>query len=217
MKKVGVIGSGGVGQSLATGFLKYGYDTMIGSHHTAKLAEWHEKNPAGHVGTFEEAAKFGDIIVYAVRGVAAVEVLKSIGADNFSGKTVIDTTNPIDADVHAINGVVQFFTPKNQSLLEDLQAAAPGANFVKAFNSIGAHLMVNPDFGGNVPSMFICGNNEGAKKEATEIIEKFGFEALDMGPANAASPIESLCVLWCIPGYQLNRWHHAFKLLRPQH
>jgi predicted dinucleotide-binding enzyme len=98
--------------------------------------------------------------------------------------------------------------------MEDLQAAFPEAHFVKAFNSIGSAFMVNPDFGGARPSMFICGNNDQSKKETTELLELFGFEAEDMGKVEAARAIEPLCMLWCIPGLLENSWTHAFKLLK---
>jgi len=98
--------------------------------------------------------------------------------------------------------------------MEELQSAFPEANFVKAFNSIGSALMVNPNFGRIKPTMFICGNNAGAKSQAVEILDKFGFEVEDMGGAEAARAIEPLCILWCIPGFLRNQWSHAFKLLK---
>ena len=98
--------------------------------------------------------------------------------------------------------------------MEQLQSAFPDAHFVKAFNSIGNALMVNPDLGGTRPTMFICGNDVGAKREVSEILDLFGFEVEDMGGAQAARAIEPLCILWCIPGFLHNRWTHAFKLLK---
>jgi 8-hydroxy-5-deazaflavin:NADPH oxidoreductase len=99
--------------------------------------------------------------------------------------------------------------------MERLQRIAPDAQFVKAFNSVGSGLMVNPDFGdGTKPTMFICGNNDDAKKKVRGILEKFGFETEDMGKAESARAIEPLCILWCIPGFISNEWAHAFKLLK---
>jgi predicted dinucleotide-binding enzyme len=159
------------------------------------------------------AAAFAQLIVLAVKGAAAMEALKAVGAENLNGKTIIDVTNPI-ADAPPVNGVIRFFTTLDKSLMEDLQAAFPEAHFVKAFNSIGSAFMVNPDFSGARPSMFICGNNDRSKKEATELLELFGFEAEDMGKVEAARAIEPLCMLWCIPGLLENSWTHAFKLLK---
>jgi predicted dinucleotide-binding enzyme len=90
----------------------------------------------------------------------------------------------------------------------------PEAKLVKAFNSVGNAFMYKPDFGGIKPTMFICGNDEEAKKTVTSILDSFGWETEDMGKSNAAGSIESLCILWCIPGFIHNRWTHAFKLLK---
>jgi len=135
------------------------------------------------------------------------------GEPNLSGKIIVDTTNPI-SDAAPENGVLQFFTELNYSLMEQLQKRFPGSRFVKAFNSIGSSLMINPDFGGVKPTMFICGNDRIAKAEVSEICTMFGFEAEDMGAAEGARAIEPLCMLWCIPGFRENRWKHAFKLLK---
>lgn len=213
MKKIGVIGSGIVGQILASGFIKHGYEVMIGTRDEVKLEDWKSKNgPGANTGSVEDAAKYGDLIVLALKGTAAEATVKSI--DNFiAGKTVIDTTNPI-ADIPPINGVLQFFTTMDESLMQRLQKLSPEANFVKAFNIVGNAFMVNPQFPGGKPTMFICGNNEDAKSEVKKILELFGWEISDLGKAEAAGPIESLCILWCIPGFLRNEWTHAFKMLQ---
>ncbi|MFI5148585.1 MAG: NADPH-dependent F420 reductase [Bacteroidia bacterium] len=214
MKKIGILGSGTVGQTLANGFIKYGYQVMIGSRDTDKLNEW--KNKAGanaSLGSVQEAASFGEMIVLAVKGAAGKEALVLAGAPNLKGKTIIDTTNPI-AQAPAQNGVLKFFTNLDQSLMEQLQSAFPEAHFVKAFNCIGSHFMVNPSFAGGKPSMFICGNEDKAKAEVKTILDQFGFETEDMGKAESARAIEPLCMLWCIPGLLKNEWSHAFRLMR---
>jgi predicted dinucleotide-binding enzyme len=212
--KIGVLGSGTVGQTLASGFIKYGNQIKVGTGNPSKLNDWLKNaGPNASVGSFEEAAKFGEIVVLAVRGSAALSVLESSGAANLLNKTIIDATNPI-ADAPPANGVIQFFTNINSSLMEELQNKYPKANFVKAFNSIGSAFMVNPDFNGLKPTMFIAGNNENAKKEVRGILDKFGWEVEDMGKAEGARAIEPLCILWCIPGFRENRWTHAFKLLK---
>jgi predicted dinucleotide-binding enzyme len=215
MKNIGILGSGEVGQTLAEGFLKYGYKVCMGTGHPDKLNDWKSQHDANlSVGSFANAAEFGGILVLAVKGDAALNVLDTADATDLDGKTIIDTTNPIEA-APPENGVLRFFTSINQSLMEVLQKAHPNAHFVKAYNSVGASLMVNPDFGGAKPSMFICGNNVEAKQEVTEINTLFGYDTEDMGTAEAARAIESLCVLWCIPGFLKDEWDgHAFKLLR---
>lgn len=207
VKKIGIIGTGQVGQALAKGFKKHGYEVAIGSRDGHSINGW-----KGKVGTSSDVAKEADIVVIAVKGTTAEEVVKNLSSQ-LKGKIVIDVTNPL-ADKPPQNGVLQFFTNLNESLMERLQNRAPGAHFVKAFNSIGSILMVNPDFKGVRPTMFICGNNENAKKEVAAILDQFGFEVEDMGKVEAARAIEPLCMLWCIPGFLRNDWTHAFKLLK---
>src|SRR4051812_897921 len=132
--KVGLIGSGGVAQTLATGLIKHGHEVMLGTRQPAKLAEWLAKNPRGKVAGVADAAKFGDAIVLAVKGSAAADALRAAGRENLAGKPVIDTTNPI-ADTPPVNGVLRFFTSLDSSLMEQLQSEFPDARFVKAFNS----------------------------------------------------------------------------------
>ena len=154
-----------------------------------------------------------ELIVLAVKGTAANVVMHAAGANNTRGKTIIDTTNPI-ADAPPVNGVLKYFTSHDDSLLERLQRESPEAHFVKAFNSVGNAQMVNPELAGGPPTMFICGNDDGAKEEALVILTKFGWETVDMGAVEAARPIESLCQLWCVPGMLRNEWAHAFKYLK---
>jgi predicted dinucleotide-binding enzyme len=210
--KVGVLGSGDVARVLAAGFLKHGHEVVIGTRDPGKLAAWASQNPKGRVGSFADAARFGDLIVLAVKGTAAADALRAAGAPALAGKPVIDATNPI-ADAPPTNGVLSFFTTLDESLMEILQREFVDARFVKAFNSVGNAQMVNPQFKGGKPTMFICGNDADAKKTVTEILDQFGWETADMGQAEAARAIEPLCMLWCIPGFLRNQWGHAFKLL----
>lgn len=213
-EKIGVLGSGIVGKTLAKGFEKYGYEVMIGSSEPAKFGKWkQEENYKGKTGTYDETAAYGDMLVLAVKGTGASTVLLEAGGDNIEGKIIIDTTNPI-AEMEPIDGVLNFFTDTDNSLMEQLQNGFDTTKFVKAFNSVGAHFMVDPEFKEGRPSMFICGNDEDAKKRVGEILETFGWEVEDMGSAVAARAIEPLCMLWCIPGFRNNSWMHAFKLLK---
>jgi predicted dinucleotide-binding enzyme len=213
MKKIGILGSGTVAKTLASGYIKHGYEVMLGTRDEAKLKDWADKHPNGKVGSFRDAAAFADVLVLAVKGTVARNALELAGAENLAGKTVIDATNPI-ADAPPQNGVLKFFTDLNSSLMEELQAAFPSAHFVKAYNSVGSAFMIDPDFGGFRPTMFICGNNEDAKKQVSQLLHYTGWEAEDMGTVEAARAIEPLCILWCIPGFLRNQWSHAFKLLK---
>jgi len=213
--KIGILGSGVVGRVLATGFLKHGHEAMLGTRNPQKpeAQKWLAENPRGHLGTFEEAARFADLTVLATMGNAAENAIDLAGPANLAGKTIIDATNPI-SDRPPVEGVFSFTTGPNQSLAEAIQAKVPESHVVKAFNSVGNAVMVNPHYEQGPPTMFICGNNADAKAQVTRILEQFGWEAFDCGGVIAARAIEPLCVLWCIPGFLRGQWNHAFKLLQ---
>lgn len=211
--KVGVIGSGDVAKTLAWGFLQHGHEVTMGTREPAKLADWLKQNPKAQVAGSTEAARFGELVVLAVKGTASMAALRAVGADALAGKTVIDATNPL-ADVAPENGVLKYFTNLDGSLMEQLQKEFPTAHLVKAFNSVGNGRMVNPQYAGGRPTMFICGNDTSSKTTVTRILDQFGWETEDMGGVEAARAIEPLCMLWCIPGFTRNQWTHAFKLLK---
>ncbi len=215
MRRVGVIGSGAVGRALAAGCVAHGYEVMIGSRQPGKLESWAaQAGPSARTGTVAETARFGELVVLAVQGSAAEDAVRLAGPAALAGKTVIDTTNPI-AGPPGASGVLPLFTDSRQSLMERLAAAAPEARFVKAFSCVGSGLMVGPDLRGGPPTMFICGDDAAAKEEVVELLRWFGWDAEDMGGAEAARAIEPLCMLWCIPGFARGDWTHAFKVLRP--
>jgi predicted dinucleotide-binding enzyme len=210
--RIGILGSGAVAKTLATGFLASGHEVMVGTRTREKLADWLVRNPGGAVGGVTDAAVFGDAIVLAVKGTVAADVLRVAGTANLQGKTIIDTTNPI-AEAPPAHGVLKFFTTLDNSLMERLQREFPEARFVKAFSCVGNTRMVNPAFTDGKPTMFICGNDTGAKQTVTGVLESFGWEVADMGGVEGARAIEPLCMLWCIPGFLRQEWSHAFKLL----
>jgi 8-hydroxy-5-deazaflavin:NADPH oxidoreductase len=212
--RVGVLGSGTVGQTLGAGFAAQGHQVMMGTRdpHAEAVRNWVIKTKGTSTGTFAEAARFGDLAVLTVLGRAVEEAIRLAGADSFKGKTVIDTTNPI-ADAPPVKGVLQFTTGPNESLGEKIQSLLPGANVVKAYNSVGSARMVNPKFEQGMPTMFLCGDSATAKAQVAEIIRQFGWEPFDCGGIIAARALEPLCMLWCIPGFLNNQWTHAFKVL----
>jgi len=213
--KIGIIGSGAVAQSLGDAFIKEGDEVMLGSREPSKeaMVKWKAAHAGSRTGSFSDAAAFGELLVLATAGHGAAEAIKAAGLKNLEGKTIIDVTNPIAA-APPEKGVLKFSTTLDSSLMEQLQKLAPGAHFVKAFNSVGNTLMYKPSFNGIRPTMFICGNNEAAKKKVGAILERFGWETEDMGAVESARAIEPLCMLWCIPGFLKNQWSHAFKLLK---
>lgn len=213
--KIGIIGSGIVGRVLANAFLTEGHDVMLGTRDISKpeLLKFKAENPKAGIASFAEVTAFGEMIVLAMNGIIALEAIALSGKENFSGKVVIDATNPI-AKEPPVNGVLPFFTDYKISLMEQIQHYLPEAKLVKAFNSVGNAFMYKPDFNGQKPTMFICGNDEDARKAVTSVLDDFGWETEDMGKAEAARAIEPLCMLWCIPGILHNQWTHAFKLLK---
>jgi 8-hydroxy-5-deazaflavin:NADPH oxidoreductase len=213
--KIGILGSGEVGQMLASAFLNEGHEVMLGTRNTSKdeVVKWNNKNVIGQVGTFADTGKFGELLILAAKGKVIEEVIKQTGIANFRNKVVIDATNPI-SDAPPQNGVLKFFTSLDDSLMERIQKRIPDAKVVKAFNSIGSAFMYKPKFPQGTPTMFICGNDDAAKKTVTDLLTKFGWETVDMGKVESARAIEPLCILWCIPGFLRNEWTHAFKLLK---
>ncbi len=212
---IGIIGSGEVGQTLAKGFLKYGYPVMIGSRSPSKLEDWSKRKGMGAaIGTFDQASEFGELLVLGVKGQVAKEVLEELKSERIQDKIVIDVTNPIDETKTPDNGVLHFTTSLESSFMEEVQNGFPSVRFVKAFNSVSSAYMVDPPFESK-PTMFICGNDNTAKEVVVGILEKFGWEAEDMGGVESARAIEPLSMLLCIPGILRNDWSHAYKLLRP--
>jgi predicted dinucleotide-binding enzyme len=209
--KIGVIGSGTVGQVLAKGLKGAGHDVRIGSRDGAKLADFSTEAGVAE-GTFGGVVAFADVVVLAIKGDVA-EAFAREHASALAGKVVLDTTNPIGGAPK--NGVVQFFTAADESLIERLQRAAPQARFVKWMNSVGAPLMVKPQVKGGTPAMFICGNDAAAKETAATLSAQLGWPAEDVGGAAIGHAVEALCQVWCAPGFLRNDWAHAFAMVRP--
>jgi len=210
--RIAVLGSGAVGQTLAKGFKTHGYDVRIASRSSDKLADFSKTTGIAAL-SFDAAASWCEGAVLAVKGTIAEDAVRESGPDNLRDKLVIDVTNPL-SDAPPEDGVLRVFTGPNESLMERLQAAFPAVHFVKAFNSVGNALMVNPQLAGGKPTMFYCGNDAGAKQIVARIIDQFGYEGEDLGSVKAARVIEPLCPLWCIPGFRTGKWQYAFKLLR---
>lgn len=208
---IGVIGSGDVAKQLASGYHKLGFKVLIGSRDPKKLQEWCVQYAGIEAGTFVEVAEKSGLLILAVKGDAAEAAMALLPASAIANKVIIDTTNPITSDA-PVNGVLQYFTQTNESLMERLQQAFPQVRFVKAFNSVGNACMINPQCEVK-PTMFICGNDADAKQTVTQLLDVAGWEVADFGKVESARPIEYLCMLWCIPGFINGDWRHAFKLL----
>ena len=212
-RRFGVLGSGQVGQTLAKGLLRHGYEVRIGTRSPGKLADFSRETGIPEA-SFSEVATWSDAIVLAVQGTAATAAMELAGSANLAGKAVLDTCNPIAEGQPPQDGVLRFFTGPNESLMERLQRAAPKARFVKAFSCVGSAFMVHPDFGGEKPTMFLCGDDAAAKADVVGVLEAFGWGHEDLGGVKAARAIEPLCQLWCLPGFLRGQWSHAFRLLK---
>jgi len=209
--KIGIIGTGHVGQELARGLRGAGHEIRIGSREGNKLAAFSAETGIPE-GTFDAVAEFGEVVIVALKGDVAEKAVAALSS-RLAGKVVLDTMNPIAGPPR--DGIVPYFTGPQDSLLERLQAAVPSARFVKFFNSVGAGLMVQPRLKGGTPSMFICGNDAEAKATAGRLAVQLGWNVEDVGTAAAGHAVEALCQLWCAPGFLKNDWAHAFALLRP--
>ena len=209
--KVGVIGSGEVGKALARGFLMLGHEVKIGSRDPEKLADFvGSAGERASSGTFEEVAKFGDLVVLATLGGAAESAINMAGKSNFDGKVVIDATNPLDFSTGAPRLSVGF----NDSLGEQVQRLLPKARVVKAFNTVGNAHFVKPDFPNGPPTMFIAGNDEESKRLVSQICEHFGWDVSDLGGIDSSRYLEPMCMAWVAHGVHSKSWNHAFKLLK---
>jgi predicted dinucleotide-binding enzyme len=213
--RIGILGSGDVGQALGRGFASRGYDVMIGSRSpdSDKLKAWLQ-HTSGNVstGTFAEAAAHGEILVLATLGTAVENVINLAGAEKFSGKVVIDTTNPLDSSKGSFP---TLFVGIDDSLGQRTQRKLPQAKVVKCFNTVPNPQMVDPQFSEGKPEMLICGNDAEAKKTVIRILEDFGWPgAIDIGGIEEATWLEALVPLWVRVGDALNTWRHAFKVLR---
>ena len=213
--KIAVFGTGDVGQALGKGFVTLGHEVKMGSRSADndKATAWaKEMGPKASVGTYADAAAFGELVVLATLGVANEEVLKSAGHDKLAGKVVIDATNPLD---HSAGFPPKLAYAGNDSGGERVQKAVPNAKVVKAFNIVGNPLMFRPELPGGPPDMFIAGNDEEAKKTVGGILKDFGWGAVyDLGGIESSRYLEAMCMAWVLSAARDNHWMQAFKLLR---
>ncbi|HLC56171.1 MAG TPA: NAD(P)-binding domain-containing protein [Candidatus Nanoarchaeia archaeon] len=207
--KIGILGSGTVGQQLGIGFIRLGYDVKMGTRDKSKLDEW-IKNNNGSIGSFEEAAKFGEVIVLATAGSGTENAINLAKKENFENKIVVDVTNPLDHSTMP-PGLTSSF---GNSEGERIQRLLPKSKVVKAFNTISAYIMCNPKREEGDPDLFICGNDEG-KEFVTKIAKEWGWKNVyDLGDLSNAYWLETFAMLWIVYGFKNNHWTHAFKLLK---
>ena len=199
--RVGILGSGAVGKALARGLARHGHEVRIGTRKDA-VDDLPVGTPAAVVGG-------ADLVFLSVLGTAAVEVARSVG-EELDGKVLIDTTNPLDLSASR----PRLFVGHTDSLGEQVQRAVPEAQVVKAYNTVGNTLMVDPVLPGGPPSMFIGGDSEDAKAAVSALLQSTGWDVVDLGGIEASRYLEPMCIAWVLHGAHTGTWSHAFRLLR---
>jgi predicted dinucleotide-binding enzyme len=211
---VGILGTGDVAQALGKAFVALGHDVKMGSRNASneKAVAWaREMGVKASVGTFADAASFGEIVVLATLGVANESALEMAGPDKLRGKVLIDATNPLDFS----GGMPpKLAVSGNDSAGERVQQLLPDAHVVKAFNTVGNAFMFRPVFPGGPPDMFIAGNRDDAKKKVTAILKDFGWGVVDVGGIESSRYLEAMCMVWVLSAIRTNNWNQAFKLLQ---
>lgn len=211
--KIGIIGSGDVGQSLARGLVGLGHEVMIGTRDASKKELVKLKKDLGkkmHLGTTTETASFATICFLAVAWNAGEDVIAMV-RPQLAGKIVIDVTNPL---VFYDNGPPQLAVGHTISGGEMVQQSLPDSHVVKALNIVNHQNMVNPKFKKADPIMFVCGNNKSAVNHTGELLQEMGWkDIVDLGGIEKARLLEPLCLLWVEYGIARNTWQHAFAVL----
>jgi 8-hydroxy-5-deazaflavin:NADPH oxidoreductase len=207
--RIGIFGTGTVGQALAGRLAELGHDVMIGTRDvSAALARttpdnygnpgfgpWHARHPKIKVGALRETGVHGELLINATAGGASLEVLRQAGADTLQGRVLIDVANPLDFST----GMPPSLSVCNtDSLGEQIQRSFPSLKVVKALNTTNASVMANPGaVGGGDHTLFVCGNDSEAKAKVTELVRSFGWrDVLDAGDITAARGTEMLLPLW---------------------
>ena len=199
MARFGVLGTGSVGRTLASKLVSLGHDVMMGSRQAGneQAVEW--AKAAGQLaseGTFADAAAFGETVVNATAGGASLDALAAAGVENLAGKVLIDISNPLDFSRGMPPSLVVCNT---DSLGEQIQRAFPETSVVKALNTVNADIMVDPSIVPGSHTIFLCGDDAGAKAMVAGLLQSFGWPAddvMDLGELAAARGMEMYLPLW---------------------
>ena len=200
--EIGILGSGVVGRALAAGYARHGHGVRIGTRQ-AQVEGVPSAPPA-------EVVRGADLVVLAVNGHVAVDLVRSVAAE-LEGKVLVDATNPLEPSERGMG----LFVGTTDSLGEQIQRAVPGTRVVKAYNTVGNALMVDPELPGGPPTMFLAGDDADAKALVTTLLEETGWDVADLGGIEASRWLEAMCMAWVAYGARTGTWTHAFRLLRP--
>ena len=217
MKKIGIFGTGMVGRTIGAKLIKLGYEVKMGSRTStnSNAAEWVSANgPKASNGTFSAAAEFGEIIFNCTKGEIALEVMNLAGIQHLKGKIIIDISNPLDFSKGMPPSLIPKYSNTN-SLAEEIQKLIPEAKIVKTLNIVNCDVMVDAGRSGGDPTMFMSGNDAGAKTETRKILNQFGWnDIIDLGDISTARGTEMLLPIWLRIWIATGNGHFAFKIVR---
>ncbi len=207
--QIAVLGTGGVGRTVASALASLGHDVVIGTRDPEALAArtepdgmgnppfsvWHADHAGISVRAFSEIGDGAEMVVNATLGAGSIPALEAVGAERLAGVTVLDLSNPLD---FSGGFPPSLFVSNTDSLAEQIQAAVPAARVVKSLNTVTAALMVDPmALAGGAHTMFVCGNDDGAKEQVTFLLEQLGWrQIIDLGDLTAARALEMYVPLW---------------------
>ena len=226
--KISILGTGPVGQTIAGKLKELGHEVMIGTRDVSKteaskerspmgtppFSEWHRSHQSVKLGTFPDAAKFGEIVFVCTNGFGTLNALKMAGTENLKGKTVLDISNPLDFSKGMPPSLISQWSNTN-SLGEEVQKALPGANVVKALNIVNCEVMVNAKKTGGDPTMFVAGNDGKAKDQVKGILKQFGWtDILDLGDISGARGMEMILPIWVRVWGATQNGYFGFKIVR---
>lgn len=217
IKKIGILGTGMVGNTIGTKLINLGYEVMMGSRTSTneKAAAWVTSNGANaSQGTFAEVAKFGDIIFNCTKGEFSLEIISIAGIGNLSNKILVDISNPLDFS----NGIPPSLLPSllnTNSLGEEIQRSAPETKVVKTLNTVNCEVMVDAKKCGGEATMFVAGNNADSKKEVENILQQFGWtDIIDLGDIKHARSTEMMLPIWLSVYMATKNGYFGFKIIR---
>jgi len=214
--KIGILGTGMVGETLGTKFVQLGHQVKMGSRtaNNENAAKWVAKNGTNaSAGTFAQAAEFGDMVFLCLKGDVEMDVVRSVGQKAFGNKPVIDVSNPLDFS----RGMPPSLSICNtNSLGEEVQKALPSARVVKTLNIVNCEVMVEPNKAGAQPTMLICGNDSKAKADVTTLLKSLGWtDIIDLGDITKSRATEMLLPIWLSLMQTLGHAYFGFKVVRP--
>jgi predicted dinucleotide-binding enzyme len=226
--KVGILGTGMVGQIIGAKLAELGYQVTIGTRDVAKtlakkernqygappFGEWHTQHQNIQVGSFSDAARFGEILFICTNGGGTLDAIRLAGSENFKAKTVIDISNPLDFSRGMPPSLFPQFSNTN-SLAEEIQKALPEANVVKTLNIVNCEVMVDAKKTGGDPTMFVAGNSAKAKDEVKGILKQFNWsDTIDLGDVTGARGMEMILPIWVRTMQATQNRYFGFKIVR---